>query len=133
MRSLPVRLLLPVLLFASFAAPSSARALPLPAISLDAPSAAVGIYRLTLTAKNRAPKTLHMILRDTDQGLSGVLLDGPKEFTLLNARFDGHVFLATIMTSEGAGELSLTLSPEIVSGTLNVGRDALAVVGEHFP
>jgi hypothetical protein len=132
MRLVSIRLLLPALLFASFAAPSSAHALPLPIVSHDAPFAASGIYRLTLSAKHRAPKTVHLVLQANEQGMSGVLIDSAAELGLTNIQLEGDVLHATIMTSEGAGALEIKLSAHRVSGTLKVGREPIIVEGEHF-
>jgi hypothetical protein len=131
MRSFSRRLLVPALLaVAALTAPATATALT-PHDSVRATARAAGIYRLTLTAKNRPEKSVHLVIREIAHGMDGVLLSDENESWLSAVRVDGDTLRATVSTSEGEGEIMLLVTDTLVSGTLTVGHQQIAIRGER--
>jgi hypothetical protein len=110
--------------------PVLAHAVPV-SVSARKGVSAVGLYRLTLSAKDRKAKTVHMIVRDGASGISGMLLDKESESWLTNLRMEGSVLKGNIMTNEGLAELALNVDDSMVMGTLTVGGKVLTIDGDR--
>jgi hypothetical protein len=131
MRTSSLRLFVPLFLaISSVVAPVSAHAAPVSVSAKDGISV-TGLYRLTLSAANRKAKTVHLVVRVGDTGISGVLLDKDAEVELTNFRIEGTMLKGGMMTSEGYGEIQLDLSQTIVRGTLTVDGKRLTIEGDH--
>ncbi|HEV7990968.1 MAG TPA: hypothetical protein VGP25_04040 [Gemmatimonadaceae bacterium] len=131
MRTSSLRLFVPLFLaVSSVVAPVSAHAAPVSVSAKDGISV-TGLYRLTLSAANRKAKTVHLVVRVGDTGISGVLLDKDAEVELTNFRIEGTMLKGGMMTSEGYGEIQLDLSQTIVRGTLTVDGKRLTIEGDH--
>jgi hypothetical protein len=127
-----LRLIVPAFLaVAAIATPALARTAPAASAERSVISAS-GIYRLTISAANRPSKTVHMVVREEANGMSGVVLDNASELSLSDVRYEGNVLKASIMTTEGRGEIELTLSTSEVTGTLIVAGKRLTIRGEHY-
>jgi hypothetical protein len=126
-----LRLFVPLFLaISSVAAPSSAHAAPI-TVSANDGVTITGLYRLTMTAKNRKAKTVHLVVRVGDLGISGVMLDRDAEVELLDLHLEGTALKGGVMTSEGYAALELNLGDGIVHGTLTVDGKVLTIEGDH--
>jgi hypothetical protein len=110
--------------------PASAQAVSV-SVSARTGVSAAGLYRLTLSAKDRKAKTVHMIVREGATGISGMLLDKESESWLTNLRVEGSVLKGNIMTNEGLAELALNVDDGMVIGTLTVGGKVLTIDGDR--
>lgn len=132
MRISSLRLIVPACLaIAAIGAPTIVQAAPAASAERSVISAS-GIYRLTISAKNRPSKTVHLVVREESKGMSGVLLDNGSELSLSDVRYEGNVLKASIMTTEGRGQIELTLATTEVTGTLIVAGKRLTIRGEHY-
>jgi hypothetical protein len=126
-----MRLFVPVFLAISSAAiPISARAETVPVTSRDGASV-TGLYRLTITGKNRKPKTVHLMVREGETGTSAALMDRGLELELTNVRMDGTVLKGSVMTSEGLADLELKLGGGLARGTLTIDDMLLSIEGDR--
>lgn len=131
MRFSSLRFFAPLFLAISpMAVPSPVHAAPV-SVSEGERISASGLYRLTMSAKNRKTKTFHMVVRESEIGLSAVLIDNETELALINVRMDGTVFKGSFMTSEGWGELELKLNDGAVTGVLTVADKQLTIDGDR--
>ena len=131
MRLQSLRLFVPLFVgISAVAVPSAAHAVPIPVSAPDR-VAATGIYRLTMSATNRKAKTVHLVVRDGEKGISAMLLDRDTELPVTNLRIDGTLLKGNIQTSEGRGELVLQLGDGAVIGTLAVEGKLLLIEGDH--
>jgi hypothetical protein len=110
--------------------PASAHALPVSVSAREVVSAA-GLYRLTLSAKDRKAKTVHMVVREGETGISAMLLDRESESWLTNLRMEGSVLKGSVLTNEGLAELALNVGNGMVVGTLTVGGKVLLIDGDR--
>lgn len=115
---------------AGHAAPATVRPAPI-AIAAGDGITVTGLYRLTMSAADRKAKTVHLLVRIGDLGMSGVVLDKDSEVEMLSLYLDGTVLKGGVMTSEGYGELELELRDGAVKGTLKVGGKQIAIEGDH--
>jgi hypothetical protein len=130
-RKSTLRLFVPLLLaVASVVAPAVAHAAPI-STSVREGVTVTGLYRLTMSAENRPTKTVHLVVRMGDLGISGVVLDKDAEVELLGLHLEGSVLKGGLMTSEGYGELELDLRDSAVRGTLTVNGNRIVIEGDH--
>ena len=126
-----LRLFVPLILaIAPMAAPSEAHAAPISVSSNDALTV-TGLYRLTMSAEHRKTKTVHLVVRVEEAGISGLMLDKEAEVELVGLHLDGTTLKGGVMTSEGYGELELDLRDGAVQGSLTVQGKKLAIEGDH--
>lgn len=131
MRIPSLRLFVPLFLAVSpMAVPASAHAAPTTASPRDGVSV-TGLYRITMTARNRKPKTVHLVVRNGENGLSAILMDKQSEAVVTELRMEGTVLKGSIMTSEGPGDLELQLGSTSVRGTLMVDGKLLMIDGDR--
>jgi hypothetical protein len=130
-RTTSLRLFVPLFLaVSSVAVSTSAHALPVAASAREGVSAA-GLYRLTMSAKDRNSKTVHMLVRDGANGISAMLIDKDSECILTNVRMEGTVLKANLMTNEGLAEISLNVDDLGVRGVLTVKGKQLFLEGDR--
>jgi hypothetical protein len=130
-RTTSLRLFVPLFLAVSFVAVStSASALPV-AVSAREGVSAVGLYRLTMSAKDRHAKTIHLLVRDDANGISAMLIDGESECLLTNVHMEGSVLKGNLLTNEGLAGLSLNVSDDMITGTLTVKGKQLVIEGDR--
>jgi len=130
-RNHTLRLFVPLFLaISSVAAPAVAHAAPISTSAREGVTV-TGLYRLTMSAENRKAKTVHLVIRMGDLGMTGVVLDNDAEVELLSLHLDGTVLKGGLRTSEGYGELELDLRDSAVRGTLTVQGKKLAIEGDH--
>jgi hypothetical protein len=130
-RSTTLRLFVPLFLaISSVAVPSSAHAAPV-SVSASDNLTVTGLYRLTMSAENRKTKTVHLVVRIGDAGMTGVMLDRDAEVELLDLHLEGTILKGGVMTSEGYASLELNLAGEMVRGTLTVDGKLLTIEGDH--
>jgi hypothetical protein len=126
-----LRLFVPLFLaISSVAAPSTAHAAPV-SVSANDGVTVTGLYRLTMSAADRKSKTVHLVVRIGDLGISGVMIDRDAEVELLNLHLEGNVLKGGVMTSEGYAALELNLGEGMVHGTLTVDGTRLTIEGDH--
>lgn len=131
MRTSTLRLFVPIFLaIASVAVPSSAHAAPV-SVSSNDNLTITGLYRLTMSADDWKTKTVHLLVRVGDVGISGVMLDKDAEVEMVGLHLEGTVLKGGVMTSEGYAELALDVRDGAVRGTLTVNGKRLAVEGDH--
>lgn len=131
MRTSPLRLFVPLFLaVASIGVPAAAHAAPV-SVSENGALTVTGLYRLTMSAEHRKTKTVHLMVRVEDAGISGVMLDRDAEIEMVGLHLEGTMLKGGIMTSEGYGELELDLRDGAVQGTLTVGGKRLTIDGDH--
>lgn len=131
MRNHTLRLFVPLFLaISSVAAPAVAHAAPISTSAREGVTV-TGLYRLTMSGENRKAKTVHLVIRMGDLGMTGVVLDNDAEVELLGLHLDGSVLKGGLRTSEGYGELELDLRDSAVKGTLTVDGKRLTIEGDH--
>jgi hypothetical protein len=130
-RTSTLRLFVPLFLaISSVAAPAAAHAAPISTSAREGVTV-TGLYRLTMSGENRKAKTVHLVIRMGDLGMSGVVLDNEAEVELLGLHLEGSVLKGGLRTSEGYGELELDLRDSAVRGTLTVEGKKLTIEGDH--
>jgi hypothetical protein len=131
-RSITLRLFVPLCLaISAVAAPSPVHAAPV-SVSAGDNLTITGLYRLTMSARDRKTKTVHLLVRVGDLGISGVMLDREAEVELLGLRLEGTVLKGGVMTSEGYADLVLHLDGGAVRGTLTTAYGKqLTIEGDH--
>jgi len=130
-RNHTLRLFVPLFLaISSVAAPAVAHAAPISTSAREGVTV-TGLYRLTMSGENRKAKTVHLVIRMGDLGMTGVVLDNDAEVELLGLHLDGSVLKGGLRTSEGYGELELDLRDSAVKGTLTVDGKRLTIEGDH--
>jgi hypothetical protein len=126
-----LRFFVPLFLaISSVAAPVSAHAAPISVSANDALTV-TGLYRLTMSAEHRKAKTVHLVVRVDEMGISGVMLDGDAEVELTNFHIEGTTLKGGVLTSEGHGELEIDVADGAVRGTLTVAGKELKIDGDH--
>jgi hypothetical protein len=126
-----LRLFVPLFLaISSVATPSAANAAPVSVVR-EGGVTVTGLYRLTMSAEDRKTKTVHLLVRMGDLGMTGVVLDREAEIELFDLHLEGSVLKGGVMTSEGYGELELELRDGGVHGTLKVQGKQIAIDGDH--
>ena len=131
MRKPTLRLFVPLFLaIASVTAPAVAHAAPISTSAREGVTV-TGLYRLTMSAENRPTKTVHLVVRMGDLGMTGVVLDKDAEVELLGLHLDGSMLKGGLMTSEGYAELELDLRDSAVRGTLTVNGNRITIEGDH--
>jgi hypothetical protein len=88
----------------------------------------LGLYQLSLVGHEHEQQA-ELLLKGCESGFCGYLLTGDHSASLENLILAGDTLRATVMTNAGRGTLELRLDPTGLTGTLTVGRTAIAVFG----
>jgi hypothetical protein len=132
-----LRIAVPALLgIALTALPLAARASTVPHTSAPVASAPdvqiAGLYNLTLIGQqSHGEQRVDLILQQTDNGVTGLLLSQTNATALTEIQFDGETLKAVALTSAGRGQLVIHFTESAMTGTLSVGKHVISVKGER--
>ncbi|MDF1502846.1 hypothetical protein [Roseisolibacter sp. H3M3-2] len=133
MRAFFRRSLLAAAAVVAVAAPLAARA-HTPAAPADTAAATtaakwVGVYRVTIAQKQGDVLDARVLIEPNGQQLMGMLLVDQHASGITDVQVQGEALVATVVTAEGRGKLTLRTDEAGVSGTLQIGKRTWQVTG----
>jgi hypothetical protein len=114
-------------------APLSARAhVPsAPAVDTAASNVAkwVGVYRVAIVAKTGDVLDARVLIEPNGAQLVGMLLIDQHASAITEVQVEGDALVATVVTAEGRGKLTLRNAESGVAGTVQIGKRTWQVSG----
>jgi hypothetical protein len=135
MRAIFRRSLLVAAAAVAVAAPLSARAHVPTAVAADtaASNAAkwIGVYRVSIAEKAGDALDARVLIEPNGAQLTGMLLVDQHASGITDVQVEGDALVATVVTAEGRGRLTLRNGEAGIVGTLQIGKRTWQVTGSR--